>query len=212
MSITQKSQDLTEDPKNLLPSQKKEIEQLENELFPKGSLPEVTQLQNKSAPIRQLMQNIPNAQLVRSYKEAFGEESIKVSVNLGQLRTFPGRRPAIGNLYSFDYRNEDIRQIHNEYKDLPYNLFDTQTFTNLQEYLMMAYSQRSYGKVLDKKSKSLTYLQDMDCNGHMLIAYIAKKEVKDKPVLHISTDCHRREEFGFIPFENSVIRPIMLLK
>lgn len=177
----------------------KEIELMEKELFPESSLPK----QAVTQKTRQKVQySCSITELVELYRKTFGQESIKVSVDPDNLMILSGvcHLPD-GPNYEIDYIDQNVRKITNIYE--PYNLISKEVFMNLREYLTVAHEERTSGRILDKKEKTLTYLQDRDCYGNILIAYITKKGV-----LHISTDYNRRKEHGFIPFENSVIRPI----
>lgn len=185
----------------------KEIELMEKELFPESSLPKqtLTQKTTSSNVIRQKVQySCSINEIIDLYRKTFGHKSIKVSVDPDNLMILLGVcHVPYATDYDIDYIDQNVRKITNIYEDLPYNLISKEVFMNLREYLTVAHKERTSGRILDKKEKTLTYLQDRDCYGNILIAYITKKGV-----LHISTDYYRRKEYGFIPFDNSVIRPI----
>lgn len=150
---------------------------------------------------------------VDGYQRRFGKNSIKIQPELLKDLPYVARnRPTStrntntekGYIFSFDQSINLSSPSENAY-----TLFDKGTHLNLKEYLLL---QAFTGEIFDKDT--VTYLQDKDRHGFMLIAYY----IADRELLNITTECPHVENLltrGFtmyLPLSNSVTRPIKIFR
>lgn len=149
---------------------------------------------------------------IKGYQRVFGKDSIQISLDLLSI-PYPSHKrltpvlntsTATGYIFSCNQSINPSTSAENAY-----TLFNKETYLNLKEYLLL---QAFTGNVFDKNT--VTYLQDKDRYGFMLIAYY----IADRKLLHITTEFRHIENLVtkgssiYKPLPDSGTRPIQIFK